>query len=177
MVQYVSLTFSVCSEMTTTKHLQCLYTLAHSSPKLHHTVELGCIVLAAEFRRAPCAPHPLISCQAASQCLPLKLQKSDGTRAEAILLLISHSSSFCLSFWTGHWHSTGFHFWRFCKNSISKGSFVTRLRHFGSVVFCVPVHLRELQTIISTKISCKIIWRFQLECWWYDGLFFKNTVI
>lgn len=94
MVQYVSLTFSVCSEMTTTKHLQCLYTLAHSSPKLHHTVELKCIVLGAAFRTALCAPHPLISCQAFSKCLPLKLHKSDGTRAEAILLLISHSSSY-----------------------------------------------------------------------------------
>lgn len=36
---------------------------------------------------------PLISCQAVSRCLPLKQHKSDGTRAEAILLLISHSSS------------------------------------------------------------------------------------
>lgn len=94
MVQYVSLTFSVCSEMTTAKHLQCLYTVAHSSPNLPHTVELGCIVLGAEFSTAPCAPHPLISCQAVSQCLCLKQQKSDGTRAEAILLLISHSSSY-----------------------------------------------------------------------------------
>lgn len=32
--------------------------------------------------------------QAVSQCLPLKQHKSDGTRAEAILLLISQSSSY-----------------------------------------------------------------------------------
>ena len=81
MVQYVSLTFSVCSEMKTTKHLQCLYTVTHSSPKLPQIMELRCIFLCAEFKRAPCVPYPLISCKAVSRCLPLRRHKSDNASA------------------------------------------------------------------------------------------------
>lgn len=81
MVQYVSLTFSICSEMRITKHLQCLYTDTHPYPKLPQIMELRCIVLCAEFKTAPCAPHPLISCQAVSPCLPLRRHKSDNASA------------------------------------------------------------------------------------------------
>lgn len=67
--------------MKTTKHLQCLYTVTHSSPKLPQIMELRHIVLCTEFKRAPCAPYPLISCQAVLPCLPLRRHKSDNASA------------------------------------------------------------------------------------------------
>lgn len=58
MVQYVSLTFSICSEMETTKHLQCLYTVTNPPPEPPKIMQLW-LILCAEFKSSY-SPYPLI---------------------------------------------------------------------------------------------------------------------
>lgn len=49
MVQYVSLTFSIFSEMETTKHLRCLYTVTNLPPKPPKIMQLW-LILCSEFK-------------------------------------------------------------------------------------------------------------------------------